>query len=125
MIDHIILTVNNLERSIAFYNEALAPLGISMIMDFKGQDGHHDLKGFGDEKAIYFWIKAGQSKPSGVHIGFVAQNKEIVNEFYSLAVQAGAETMHSPRIFPEYYPGYYAAWIIDPDGYELEMVYKS
>lgn len=125
MIDHIILTVSSFERSIAFYTKAFEPLGISMSMDFKGQDGHPDLKGFGDGQTIFFWLKEGNSNPSGVHIGFVAESHEQINSFYHEALKAGAQSMHAPRIFPEYYPGYYAAWVLDPDGYELELVRKS
>lgn len=125
MIDHIILTVSDLERSVAFYNNAMKPIGISMTMDFKGQDGHHDLKGFGDSKAIYFWLKEGNTNSNGVHIGFVAKDHAAVEAFHTSAVEAGAKSMYAPRVFPEYYPGYFATWIIDPDGYEIELVHKS
>jgi len=125
MIDHIILTVSNLERSVEFYTKAFEPLGIFMAMDFKGQDGHPDLKGFGDGNTIFFWLKGGNSNPGGVHIGFVAEGNEQIHLFYQEALKAGAQSIHAPRIFPEYYPGYYAAWVLDPDGYELELVHKS
>lgn len=125
MIDHVILTVNDLACSAAFYTSAFKPLGISMVMDFKGQDGHPDLKGFGDGNTIFFWLKEGKSNPSGVHVGFVAEDHEQVNAFYQEALKADAQSIHEPRIFPEYYPGYYAAWVLDPDGYELELVHKS
>lgn len=125
MIDHIILTVTSFERSVAFYNNAFQTLGISMSMDFKGKDGHPDLKGFGDNNAIYFWLKEGQVHSNGVHIGFVAKDHADVESFYKAALAAGAESKEKPRVFPEYYSGYYAAWVIDPDGYELELVHKS
>lgn len=125
MIDHIILTVNNLSHSVEFYNNAMKPLGISMIMDFKGKDGHADLKGFGDSKAVYFWLKEGETKSNGVHVGFVGNDHSQVEAFHTSAVEAGATSMYAPRIFPEYYPGYFATWIIDPDGYEIELVHKS
>lgn len=125
MLDHIILTVSSFERSVAFYTTAFAPLGVTMAMDFEGQDGHPDLKGFGDGNTIFFWLKEGNSNPSGVHVGFVAEGHEQVDTFYKAAMEAGAQTMHAPRIFPEYYPGYYAAWVLDPDGYELELVHKG
>lgn len=125
MIDHIILTVKDLDRSVEFYNNAMKPMGISMIMDFEGQDGHPDLKGFGDSNAIYFWLKQGETNSNGVHIGFVAKDHAVVEAFHTSAVEAGAASMYAPRIFPEYYPGYFATWIIDPDGYEIELVHKS
>ena len=125
MIDHVILTVSNFERSEAFYNEALKALNIRMTMDFKGPGDHHDLKGFGDDNTIYFWLKEGEVKSNGVHIGFVAKDHEQVKAFYEAAIAAGGTNKEQPRIFPEYYPGYYAAWILDPDGYEIELVHKS
>jgi len=125
MIDHIILTVSSFERSIAFYAKAFQPMGISMSMDFTGEDGHPDLKGYGDGNTIFFWLKEGNPNPNGVHIGFVAKDHEQIKSFYKEAIDAGAESIHAPRIFPEYYPGYFAAWVSDPDGYELELVHKS
>jgi catechol 2,3-dioxygenase-like lactoylglutathione lyase family enzyme len=125
MLDHIIITVSDLERSFAFYNNAFKPLNISFAMDFKGQNGHSDLKGFGDGNTIFFWLKEGKSNSNGVHIGFIAKDHKEVEAFHKSAVSAGAKTMYEPRIFPEYYPGYFATWIIDPDGYEIELVHKS
>ncbi len=125
MLDHIIITVSDLERSVAFYSTALKPLNISLSMDFRGQDGHPDLKGFGDGNTIFFWLKEGKCDANGVHIGFVAENHAAVNAFHTSAIAAGAKTIHAPRIFPEYYPGYFATWITDPDGYEIELVHKS
>lgn len=125
MIDHVILTVSDFERSVAFYTRALKPLGVTLIMDFKGQDGHADLKGFGDGKTIFFWLKEGKVNSNGTHVGFVAKDHAEVEAFHKAAVAAGAKSMYEPRVFPEYYPGYYAAWIIDPDGYEIELAHKS
>lgn len=125
MIDHVILSVSDFERSIDFYNNAMKPLGISMIHDFKGPGAHPDLKGFGDAKAIYFWLKQGNPTPGGVHVGFIAKDNAQVELFHEAAISAGAKNIESPRVFTEYYPGYYAAWILDPDGYEIELAHKS
>lgn len=125
MIDHVILTVSNFERSVAFYNQAFKPLGVAMVSDFKGEDGHPNLKGFGDGKTVFLWLKEGTPTPDGIHVGFIANSHAEVESFYTAAAVAGARTIESPRVFNEYYPGYYAAWVIDPDGYELEIVNKS
>ena len=125
MLDHIIITVSDLGSSVDFYTKALKPLGITMAMDFKGVDGHPDLKGFGNGNTIFFWLKEGKSNSNGVHIGFVAKDHKEVEAFHTAAVAAGAKTMYPPGVFPEYYPGYFATWIIDPDGYEIELVNKS
>src|ERR1700687_2913351 len=69
MIDHIILTVSDFERSVAFYAKALKPLGITNFIDYEGQDGHPDLKGFGDGKRAFFWLKEGKPDPQAVHVG--------------------------------------------------------
>ena len=63
MIDHIILTVSDFKRSVAFYAKALKPLGITNFTDYEGQDGHPDLKGFGDGKRAFFWLKEGRPYP--------------------------------------------------------------
>jgi catechol 2,3-dioxygenase-like lactoylglutathione lyase family enzyme len=125
MIDHIIITVSNLDRSVAFYTNAMKPIGIYLSMDFKGKDGHPDLKGFGDGSTIFFWLKEGKSNSNGVHIGFIAKDHQEVDAFHTAAITAGAKSMYAPRVFPEYYQGYFAAWIIDPDGYEIELVHKA
>ncbi len=61
MLDHVIVTVSNFARSITFYEQALKPLGITDFLDFKGQDGHPDLKGFGSDERFFFWLKEGKA----------------------------------------------------------------
>jgi catechol 2,3-dioxygenase-like lactoylglutathione lyase family enzyme len=125
MLDHIILTVSDFDRSVTFYTKALKPLGITMAMDFKGEDGHPNLKGFGAGNSIFFWLKEGNPDIKTVHVGFVAKDHAEVDAFYKAAVAAGAKTKDAPRVFAEYYPGYYATWIFDIDGHEIEVVNKS
>ena len=125
MIDHIILTVSDFERSVAFYAKALKPLGITNFTDYEGQDGHPDLKGFGDGKRAFFWLKQGKPDPASIHWGFIAENNQAVDAFYKAAIAAGAKDNISPRARLEYYPGYYAADVFDPDGYTFEVVHKS
>ncbi len=69
MLDHIILTVSDVERSLAFYEAALKPLNIKFFMPYKGKDGHPDLWGFGDGKRAFFWIKQGKPDPAAIHWG--------------------------------------------------------
>lgn len=125
MIDHVILTVSDFKRSIGFYTTVFEPLGITLTMDFKGENGHPDLKGFGRESGAFFWLKEGNSDSRAVHVGLVANDNAEVDAFYKAAVAADAKIKYSPKVFHEYYPGYYAAWIVDPDGYEVEVVHKS
>ena len=81
--------------------------------------------GFGDGKRAFFWLKQGKPDPESIHWGFMAENNAKVDEFYKEAIAAGAKDNISPRSRVEYYPGYYAADVFDPDGYSFEVVHKS
>jgi catechol 2,3-dioxygenase-like lactoylglutathione lyase family enzyme len=76
MLNHMILTVSDVERSLAFYEAALKPLNIKFFMPYKGEDGHPDLWGFGDGKRAFFWIKQGKPDPAAIHWGFMAEDDE-------------------------------------------------
>ena len=95
MIDHIILTVSDFERSVAFYSKALKPLGITNFTDYRGRDGHPDLRGFGDGKRAFFWLKEGKPDPKAVHVGFQAKDHAEVDAFYKAAVDAGCKSQES------------------------------
>ena len=128
MLDHIFLTVADLERSIAFYEKTLAPLGIEHAIDYDGKDGpegHPDLKGFGRDNRVFFWLRKGSPQPQAVHVGFVARSETEVHAFYRAAMAAGASDNGEPGARLHYDPRYYAANVLDPDGYGLEAVYKS
>jgi catechol 2,3-dioxygenase-like lactoylglutathione lyase family enzyme len=125
MLDHIILTVSDVERSLKFYTAALKPLKVKMFLPYKGADGHPDLWGFGDGQKAFFWLKQGKPDPASIHWGFIAENNKAVDAFYKAAIAAGAKNNISPRARLEYYPGYYAADVFDPDGYTFEVVHKS
>ena len=128
MLDHVFLSASDLARSVTFYEKALQPLGITHYVDYDGKDGppgHPDLKGFGRNKRAFFWLKQGDANPRSVHIGFVANNAQEVNAFYEAAIAAGARDNGKPGARMYYDPRYYAANILDPDGYSIEVVYKS
>jgi catechol 2,3-dioxygenase-like lactoylglutathione lyase family enzyme len=128
MLDHVFLTVSDVERSIAFYTAALAPLGIRRLFDYDGRNGppgHPDLKGFGADGRIFFWLREGAADNRAAHIGFVANSREQVQAAYAAAMAAGATDKGAPAIRTYYDPRYYAANVLDPDGYSLEFVYKS
>src|ERR1700746_607611 len=82
MLDHMILTVSKVERSLAFYEAALKPLNIKFFLPYKGEGDHPDLWGFGDGKRAFFWIKQGKPDPASIHWGFMAENNGKVDEFY-------------------------------------------
>lgn len=128
MLDHIFLTVSDINRSVVFYSAVLPALGITKSHDFDGVDGpegHPDLKGFGANGRVFFWLRQGQSAPGAVHVGFVANSEEEVRSAFSLAIKAGATERIEPSALEYYDPRYFAAQVIDPDGHSLEFVYKS
>ena len=128
LLDHVILTVKDLDRSIAFYETALQPLGIVHALDYDGKngpEGHPDLKGFGREGRVFFWLRQGDADARAAHIGFVARRQAGVKAFYEAAMAAGATDNGKPGARLHYDPRYYAANVFDPDGYSLEAVYKS
>lgn len=128
MLDHIFLTVSNIERSISFYEAALAPLGIDQRFDYDGKNGppgHPDLKGFGSNGRLILWLRAGKADSNAVHVGFVANSQDQVDAAYAAAIAAGATGNGTPGFRLYYDPRYYAANVLDPDGYSLEFVYKN
>jgi catechol 2,3-dioxygenase-like lactoylglutathione lyase family enzyme len=128
MLDHIFLSVNDIDRSIAFYTAALAPLGITHQHDYAGKDGppsHPDLKGFGAKGRVFFWLRAGTVEGRAMHVGFVGASTAEIDAAYAAAMAAGATDNGVPGARLHYDPRYYAANVLDRDGYSLEFVYKS
>lgn len=128
MLDHVFLSVSDLDRSIAFYTAVLAPLGITQRHDYDGKDGppgHPDLKGFGANGRIFFWLRIGTVEGRAAHVGFVANSQAEVDAAYAAAIAAGATDNGPPGTRLHYDPRYYAANVFDRDGYSLEFTYKS
>lgn len=128
MLDHVFLSVRDLNRSIAFYTAALTPLGITQRVDYDGKDGppgHPDLKGFGKNNRIFFWLRPGIVEGRAAHVGFVASSQADVDAAYAAAIAAGATDQGPPGARLHYDPRYYAASVLDLDGYSLEFTYKS
>lgn len=128
MLDHVFLSVSDIDRSVAFYTAALAPLGIVNRLDYDGKDGppgHPDLKGFGAHGRMSFWLRQGVADSRAAHIGFLARSEAAVNEAYAAAIASGGSNNGEPGFRLHYDPRYYAANVLDPDGYSLEFVYKS
>lgn len=128
MLDHVFLTVADTTRSVDFYTAALAPLGIVNRLDYDGRDGppgHPDLKGFGVDGRVFFWLRQGVAGPQAAHVGFTATSEAMVDAAYAAALAAGAQVIHPPGPQLHYDPRYYAAQVRDLDGYSLEFVYKS
>ena len=118
MFDHLSLGVRDLAAARGFYDAVLAPLGGSRVMDFG------EAIGYGVPPKPDFWISA--CDPSEgfreSHVAFEAADVDAVQAFFDAAVAAGAEVLHEPRQWPEYHPGYYGAFVRDPDGNNVEAV---
>lgn len=128
MLDHIFISVSDIERSIRFYEAALTPVGITVRLNYDGKDGpsgHPDLKGFGANGRVFFWLREGVVEGRAAHIGFVANSRAEVESAYAAAMGAGAIDNGMPGARLHYDPNYYAANVLDPDGYSLEFVYKN
>ncbi|HEV2316696.1 MAG TPA: VOC family protein [Thermoplasmata archaeon] len=128
MLDHVILPVPNVSRSVAFYEAALAPLGVLQRADFEGRDGpkgHPDLKGFGFSGRYFLWLREGRSQADHLRLGITAADRAAVDAAFAVAIQAGATVETPPGVRGYYDPRYYAANVFDPDGYSLEFVHKS
>ena len=117
MFDHVSITVSDLERSRAFYAAALAPLGIREIMQFE------QCVGFGVQRP-QFWLMAGDAvQPSPrTHIAFQATNRLEVDTFHRTAIAAGGSDNGAPGVRPHYHDNYYGAFVLDPDGHNVEAV---
>jgi catechol 2,3-dioxygenase-like lactoylglutathione lyase family enzyme len=118
MIDHVTVQCADPGASAAFYDQVLAPLGARRVMDFG------PVVGFGVGGKPDFWVGP-QTTGAGfreAHLAFSAETRSAVDAFFAAAVSAGAEVLHEPRLWPEYHPSYYGAFVRDPDGNNVEAV---
>jgi catechol 2,3-dioxygenase-like lactoylglutathione lyase family enzyme len=116
MIAHTSLAVSNYATSKTFYKKALAPLGYENNMEYG------EAAGFNDGKNTDFWIAA-KDTVVPMHVAFEAKNKQEVEAFHKAALAAGASDNGAPGYRSEYWPGYYAAFVYDPDGHNVEAVW--
>ena len=116
MIDHLTRTVRDAETSVAFFTRALKPLGYGVTMRFA------EYVGFGTKKKPYFWVKPGEVPTTPMHLAVVAPSRGAVDHFYAEALAAGAQDDGPPGLRPQYHRHYYAAFVIDVDGHQLEAV---
>jgi catechol 2,3-dioxygenase-like lactoylglutathione lyase family enzyme len=118
MLDHLSIQCGDTTASAAFYDAALAPLGGARVMDFG------PVIGYGVKGRPTFWLgplTTGEPNRE-IHIAFEAADRAAVRAFFAAATAAGAEALHEPRVFPEYHPNYYGAFVRDPDGNNVEAV---
>jgi catechol 2,3-dioxygenase-like lactoylglutathione lyase family enzyme len=117
-IDHIGIVVTDFARSRAFYEKALAPLGIKVLMAFT-----HDSQfaGFGSDRP-FFWIGDQGKRAGATHVAFAAPTRAEVDAFHAAALAAGGTDNGAPGLRPHYHADYYGAFVLDPDGHNIEAV---
>ncbi len=126
MIDHVGYPVRDLAASKAFYEQALAPLGHTLLMEVTEEmtGGHGAHAGFGADKPE-FWIGTGREPVSAVHIAFAAKSRDEVDAFHAAALKAGGTDNGKPGLRPIYHPNYYGAFVLDHDGNNVEAVFHG
>ena len=117
MLDHLSIQCQDMAAACRFYDAVLATVGGTRLADFG------DVIGYGGDRP-HFWV--GAQTTGGVnrevHIAFAAPSRAAVDDFFATAQAAGADVLHEPRVWPEYHPDYYGAFVRDPDGNNVEAV---
>jgi catechol 2,3-dioxygenase-like lactoylglutathione lyase family enzyme len=123
MFDHVSLVVSDFNRSRAFYDAALAPLDIGVL--FEATDtGGHPFTGYGRGQPM-FWLNSRGAVSGAVHIAFAARSRAEVDGLHRAALAAGGQDNGPPGLRPQYGPNYYGAFVLDPDGLNVEAVFKG
>jgi catechol 2,3-dioxygenase-like lactoylglutathione lyase family enzyme len=115
-IDHIGVGVSDYAAAKKFYSEALKPLRIAMLMEFG------DAAGFGADGKPFIWISAGGKTQPHIHLAIRAEDRGQVDAFYAAAMAAGGSDNGAPGLRPHYHQNYYGAFVLDPDGHNIEAV---
>lgn len=116
MFDHVVFGVSDYATSRAFYLKALEPLGVSIVAE---NDLGLELSSDGKTSLCMFPT---EEKPAHLHLAFRANNRQQVDDFYRGALEAGGKDNGAPGLRPEYHANYYAAFVVDPDGHNIELV---
>lgn len=120
MLDHVTIGVTDIEHSRRFYDSALRPLGIARLY---GDEDH--FAGYGVKPKAFFWIGVRNQPQTGSHIAFAAPDRATVDQFYAAAIAAGARDNGPPGLRPHYDLNYYGAFVLDPDGHNVEAVCRA
>lgn len=123
MIDHLGIGATDFAASRRFYEAALAPLGITVMMEVTpDQSGGYHGVGFGAEGKPFFWLGNRTAVAPGLHVAFTAATRAQVDAFHAAALAAGGRDHGAPGLRPHYHPNYYGAFVLDPDGVNVEAV---
>jgi catechol 2,3-dioxygenase-like lactoylglutathione lyase family enzyme len=116
MFDHLGFGVTDYATSKTFFLQSLEPLGVGIVME-----GEHGL-GIGPKEKPALWLFQTSEKPTPMHIAFTAENRQQVRDFYRNALEAGGKDNGAPGLRPHYHADYYGAFVIGPDGHNVEAV---
>jgi catechol 2,3-dioxygenase-like lactoylglutathione lyase family enzyme len=122
VIDHVGFPVSDYERAKAFYRQALAPLGYELLMEVRQSSNDYPAAGFGIAGKPDFWIGGEGGLNHPLHVALTAKDRTSVDAFYRAAIAAGGTDNGPPGPRPQYHPNYYAAFVLDPDGHNIEAV---
>lgn len=123
MIDHIGIDVSDYETSKRFYSAALQGIDYALLQQFPASmTGTVDVAGFGQHHQPDFWISGGGATKPPTHVAFRVTSRALVDGFYKAAIAAGGTDNGEPGLRPQYHPHYYAAFVRDPDGHNIEAV---
>jgi catechol 2,3-dioxygenase-like lactoylglutathione lyase family enzyme len=122
VIDHVAFPVSDYERSKAFYAKTLAPLGYALVMETGQIENDHPAAGFGADGKPDFWIGGEGGLNRSMHVAIKAKDRAAVDAFYRAALAAGGKDNGPPGLRTHYHPYYYGAFVLDPDGHNVEAV---
>jgi catechol 2,3-dioxygenase-like lactoylglutathione lyase family enzyme len=122
MLDHVGFSVSDYESAKAFYLKALAPLGYGLVMEVAQTENDHPAAGFGIGGKPDIWIGGEGRLNHALHIALTAKDRASVDEFYRAGIAAGGRNNGAPGLRPHYHPNYYAAFVLDADGHNIEAV---
>jgi|SRR5438105_15756822 len=126
MIDHTGIVASDFEKSKAFYAKALSAIGYSLLAEFPASvTGHADVAGFGEPPKPDFWVSKGSPNNSPIHVAFRVGTRSQVDAFFKAAIAAGGRDNGPPGLRVHYHANYYGAFVLDPDGHNIEAVCHS
>ncbi|BDY04462.1 VOC family protein [Ferrimonas sp. YFM] len=120
MFDHVVFGVRDYEKAKEFYLKVLEPIGVVVI-----SENELGIELSSDGKSSLCIRRNPEANPAHLHLAFVAQNREQVQDFHRIALEIGAQDNGGPGLRPNYSDQYYAAYVLDPDGHNIEMVYHQ
>ena len=120
MLDHVTVAVSSIDRSKTFYDRALQAIGVKRL--FAEGDA---FAGYGRDKRAFFWIGQKVGGITGTHVAFAVVDRAAVDRFHTAALEAGGRDNGGPGLRPHYHPNYYGAFVLDPDGHNIEAVCRA